>query len=268
MDANPENRPLMRKTSPASLFRGRWLIATLAVLALCALFLRLSGWQLQRLEDRRAANARLLARMEQPALVLDGRALDPESVDLRRAAVRGVFDYGQEIVLRNRTYNELPGVHVIVPLRITGAAADAAILVDRGWIPYELAGAEQRVQFQDAAGQVEVRGILRRSQVRSSSASPADPPLAAGRPRLDAWHRIDIPRIQEQVPYPLAAVFMEEEPAAAGSSRRFPRPLPEIELSEGSHLFYAIQWLSFAVILLVGYVVLWLQRNRPTASRT
>ncbi len=251
-----------------STFRGRWLIATLAVLALCALFLRLSGWQLRRLEDRRAANALLLARMEQPALMLDGRALDPETADLRRAVVRGTFDYSQEIVLRNRTYNELPGVHVIVPLRITGAAAGAAILVDRGWIPYELAGPEQRVQFQDAAGQVEVRGLLRRSQSRRSSASPADPPLEAGQSRLDAWHRVDIPRIQEQIPYPLAAVFLEEEPAAAGSSRRFPRPVPQVELSEGSHLFYAIQWASFAAILLVGYVVLWLQRSRPTASRT
>ncbi len=255
----------MRKISPVSLFRGRWLIATLAVLALCALFLRLGGWQLRRLEDRRAANALLLARMEQPALTLDGRALDAETDDLRRAVVRGTFDYSQEIVLRNRTYNELPGVHVIVPLRITGAAAGAAILVDRGWIPYELAGPEQRTQFQDAAGPVEVRGILRRSQVQSSSASPADRRPEAGQLRLDAWHRIDIPRIQEQIPYPLASVFLEEEPAATGSSRRFPRPVPEIELSEGSHLYYAIQWFSFAAILLVGYVVVWLQRSRPTA---
>ena len=263
MDADLKNRALMRQISPTSLFRGRWLIATLAVLALCALFLRLCGWQLQRLEDRRAANALLLARMEQPALTLDGGALDSETADLRQAVVRGAFDYSQEIVLRNRTYNELPGVHVIVPLRITGAAAGAAILVDCGWIPYELADPEQRLQFQDAVGQVEVRGILRRSQARSSSASPADPPLAAGQPRLDAWHRIDIPRIQEQIPYPLASVFLEEEPTAASFSRRFPRPIPEIELSEGSHLFYAIQWFSFAAILLVGYVVLWLQRSRP-----
>ena len=255
----------MRKTSPASLFRGRWLIATLAVLALCALFLRLCGWQIRRLEDRRAANALVLARLEQPALTLDGSALDNEANDLRRAVVRGTFDYSQEIVLRNRTYNELPGVHVIVPLRIAGAATGAAILVDRGWIPYELAAPEQRAQFQDATGPVEVRGILRRSQARSSSASPADLPREAGQSRLDAWHRIDIPRIQEQIPYPLVSVFLEEEPAAAGTSRRFPRPVPEIQLSEGSHLFYAIQWFAFAVILLGGYVVLWFQRSQPTS---
>ncbi len=39
------------------ILRGRWLIATLAVLAFCTLFLRLATWQLDRLADRRAANA-------------------------------------------------------------------------------------------------------------------------------------------------------------------------------------------------------------------
>lgn len=245
------------------LLRGRWLIATLAVLALCALFLRLSAWQVQRLQARRTANARLLARIEQPALILDGAALDPTAGDLRRAVVRGVFDYGQEVVLRNRSYNELPGVHVIVPLRIAGAAPGAAaILVDRGWIPYELASPELRAQFHDPLGEVEVRGILRRSQVRSSFASPADLAPGPAGPRLDAWHRVDIPRIQEQMPYPLAPLFLEEEPPAAGPSRRFPRPAPDIALSEGSHLFYAGQWLAFAGILGGGYILFWRQRAR------
>ncbi len=103
----------------------------------------------------------------------------------------------------------LPGVHVIVPLRIAGS--DAAVLVDRGWIPYEMSNPEQRKVFQDATGAVEVHGILRRSQPRRSSLSPADPPLGPERPRLDAWYRVEVPRIQEQVPYRLLPVFLEEE---------------------------------------------------------
>lgn len=239
-------------------FRGRWLIATLAVLALCALLLRLASWQLQRLADRRAANAQLLARMTQPALTLDGAALDVATADLRRATVTGIYDYDQEIVLRNRTYNEFPGVHVITPLRITGSAA--AILVDRGWIPYEDAGPGQRTRFDRPAGEVTVTGILRQSMTRSSFASPADPPLGPDRPRLDAWHRVDIPRIQEQMPYPLLPMYLEMDRGSDASS--FPRPDPDISLSEGSHLVYAIQWFAFAGIVLIGYGVVYRQRAR------
>ncbi|MGC8780653.1 MAG: SURF1 family cytochrome oxidase biogenesis protein, partial [Anaerolineae bacterium] len=105
----------------------------------------------------RAANARTLARLNEPALRLDGSALDPAAVNLRRAVVRGVFDYEQEIVLRNRTYDEAPGVHVLVPLRIAGS--NMAVLVDRGWIPFDLAGPEQRSAFHNAVGEVEVQGI-------------------------------------------------------------------------------------------------------------
>ncbi len=115
--------------------RGRWLWLTLAVIALDLLFLRLGVWQLQRLSERRVANARIVARTEQPALSLTDAPLDPAEADLRRAVVAGIYDPAHEIVLRNRTYNELPGVHVLTPLRIAGS--DAAVLVDRGWIPYE-----------------------------------------------------------------------------------------------------------------------------------
>ena len=248
-----------RKPSP---FRGRWLLATIGVALLCALFLTLGVWQLQRLGQKRAANALILARMQEPPLTLSGQTLDPEQANLRRATVRGTYDYSQEIVLRNRTLNEIPGVHVIVPLRIAGS--DAAVLVDRGWIPYEMAGPEQRKEFQQAAGEVEVRGILRRTEVRSSQVSPADPPLGPDRPRLDAWHRVDIPRIQEQIPYPLLPLYLEEDQTPGEPVRRFPRAAPEIALSEGGHLGYAVQWFAFAGILLGGYALFFHQRAQGT----
>jgi surfeit locus 1 family protein len=248
-----------QKPSP---FRGRWLLATIGVALLCALFLTLGFWQLQRLEQKRAANALILARMQEPPLTLSGQALDPEQANLRRATVRGTYDYSQEIVLRNRTLNEIPGVHVIVPLRIAGS--EAAVLVDRGWIPYEMADPAQRAQFRGAAGEVEVSGILQQSQKRPGSIAPADPPLGPDRPRLDAWHRVDIPRIQEQIPYPLLPLYLEEDQTPGEPVRRFPRAEPELALSEGSHLGYAVQWFAFAGILLGGYVLFFRQRAQRT----
>ena len=244
-------------------FSGRWLWATLAMAALFVCLLGLGFWQLDRLGQRRAANAFVLGRLQEPPLQVDGRLqepplLDPDAADLRRATVRGTYDFGQEIVLRNRTLNELPGVHVIVPLRIAGS--DSAILVDRGWIPYESAAADRRAAFDRPAGEVTVTGILHRSQVRRSLLAPPDPPLGPERPRLDAWFRLDIPRIREQTPYPLLPLFLEEEAPAGQPARRFPWPDPDLSLSEGSHLGNAVQWFAFAGILLAGYALFFRQR--------
>lgn len=255
---------MMRHVSPSP-FRGRWLPATIAVVLAVTAMLALGVWQLKRLEQRRAANALILARLNEPILRLDGSPLDPAAVNLRRAVVRGIYDYEQEIVLRNRTYGEMPGVHLLVPLRISGS--NAAVLIDRGWIPFELSGPEQRPTFHNAVGEVEVQGVLRLSQARRSRLAPADPPLGPDRPRLDAWFWVDLPRIQEQTPYALLPVFLEEETPAGATPRWLPRPDPDIRLDEGSHLLYAVQWAAFAGILLAGYAFLFHVRAQSSRDR-
>jgi surfeit locus 1 family protein len=245
-------------------FRAPWLASSVLVILGTLLMLGLGIWQLERLQQRRAANAQIMARMNQPALNLAGGTIDPATSDLRRAAVRGVFDYNQEIILRNRTYGEVPGVHQLVPLRIAGS--DAAVLIDRGWIPFEFSSPEQRATFRNASGEVEVQGILRQSQTRRSSLSPADPLLSPERPRLDAWFRVDLPRIQEQMPYRLLPLYLEEETPPGAQTRWLPRPDPDIQLDEGSHFIYAIQWFAFAAILPLGYGFLYHTRTRPASK--
>jgi len=234
---------------------------TLAVGVLAVCFIALGLWQLDRLAQHRAANARTLARLEQPPLRLDGASPDTADADLRRGIARGTYDFDHEVVLRNQVHNELPGVDLLTPLRIEGS--DTAVLVNRGWIPFEVSSREQRKTFQEETGLVEVRGILRGSQTRPSRFAPADPTPAPGQAGTDAWLRVDIARIQEQVPYRLLPVFLEQEPSPqATDRRRFPRPEPEIVLSEGSHLFFAGQWFAFSTLLVGGYFVYLRRRTR------
>jgi cytochrome oxidase assembly protein ShyY1 len=47
----------MAKRRLAFVFRGRWLWATISVALLCALFITLGSWQLQRLGQKRATDA-------------------------------------------------------------------------------------------------------------------------------------------------------------------------------------------------------------------
>jgi surfeit locus 1 family protein len=244
--------------------RGRWLVLTVLIVLMTIVFLVLGVWQLQRRSQRLAANALITARLNQAPLNVSGEVLDPDTVDLRRATVKGTFDYDQEIVLRNRTWNELPGVHVLVPLRITGS--DEAILVDRGWIPYDAAAPADRAKFHNSAGEVEVYGVLRLSQTRKGSLSPADP-LPSLAHRVDTWHRVDLPKIRQQLPYPLLDVYMEEDVRPGETARVFPKQQPDINLDEGPHLGYAIQWFAFALIAVGGYFAFYVQHTGRRPAR-
>jgi len=178
-------------------------------------------------------------------------------MEYRPVVVRGTFDPRNEVVLRNQVYNNLPGYHLLTPLRISGS--DQSVLVDRGFIPMidnkpgDLAAYAQ-------AGEVTVSGVIRLPYVPRYFGVP-DPTLAAGQTRLEGWNSVNLPLIQEQVPYPLLPVYVKAAPAegevaAARSSAAPVYPVVSAdlpELSEGSHMGYAIQWFTFAAILAVGY---------------
>lgn len=88
---------------------------------------------------------------------------------------------------------------------------------------------------------------------------PTDP--SAG--RLVVLNRVDIARIQQQVPYQLLPIYLnpadEEElglPVAVA---------PPMFDDEGPHLAYSIQWFSFTLIGIIGYFFLMrrtVQRSR------
>lgn len=212
----------------------------------------LGFWQLSRWQERRALNAVIASRIDQPPVVLNGELVDERDMEYRPVVVSGSFDFSREIVLRNRTLNSIPGVHLITPLRIEGS--ENAVLVDRGWIPYDAASPELRAAYAYPAGAVTVHGLSRMSQTRASPLAPADPPLGPGRPRLDAWFWLDIAQIQRQVPYPLLPFYVEQD--SGPDPNAIPAPGHEIDLSGGPHLGYAIQWFSFAVILVAGSIAL------------
>jgi surfeit locus 1 family protein len=66
--------------------------------------------------------------------------------------------------------------------------------------------------------------------------------------------RINLVQIEKQVGIPLLPIYIQEtpDPAFTGLPERI---MPQIDLSEGPHLSYAIQWFSFTVILLVVFIL-------------
>lgn len=235
------------------LFRGRWLLLTILVIIGVAIMLRLGIWQLDRLAERRAGNAQIQARLDMP--VVDLNAPDANLADLvyRRVRVSGSFDPAHEIVLRSQARLDQPGQHIVTPLRF--GSDGQAVLVDRGWIPYD----QSPARYPPPATAV-IEGVVQASQQRSGALSPVDPTPAPGAPPLVQWYRVDIPAIQGQVPYALLPVYVQAAPSDGETG--LPARDVALDLSEGPHLGYAIQWFAFSVILLVGYVALVRQKER------
>lgn len=248
---------------PRQLMSQRWRWLTLIVIVLALVFGRLGIWQLQRLAERRAHNAVISSRTEQPPLTITGTPINVEALEYRRVSVRGTFDFVNEIVLRTQSHNGVAGVEIVTPLRITGS--DQTVLVNRGWVPliqYDAAALQQFV----VPGEVTIEGILRKPQPRTGSIGAVDRQPTNG--RLETWFRVDVARIAEQVPYPLLPFFIEQLPVP--NAPDLPHAQPDVQLSEGSHLSYALQWFSFALITVGGYaaVVATWTRKPPAGGTT
>lgn len=245
--------------------RSRLFTALLTILIVLgvAVMVGLGFWQLDRLQQRRAANATARARLDQPPVEVTAET--GALLEFQPVRLSGEYDFENEIVLRNRSHQQSPGVRVLTPLLLDGeGTGGTAVLVDRGWIPYTAAEPAVRAAYHRPAGPVTVEGIVRPAQPRTSALQPPDPTADPAVGRLDAWFRVDIERIQEQVPYRLLPFYVE---AAPGPD---PTLLPisgyEVDLSEGPHLGYAIQWFAFAAILGIGSLVVWRQSRRPQAA--
>ncbi len=238
----------------ARLFSRRWLFTTLLVLVAAAVMARLGVWQLDRLEWRRGFNARVIAQANEPPMALDAAALDLDlySMEYRKVLVTGEYLPQDAVVLRNQVwttlYGNLLGYKLLMPLQVEGS--NTAILIDRGWVP-----SDQPLDLAQyaPAGTVTVSGQLRRAELDVSLAFNADPTLQPGQPRLEIWNYLELPRLAEQMDTALVtAAYVQVVPQGEQTEPPYANP-PELDLSEGSHFGYAVQWFTFATILLVGY---------------
>ncbi len=244
-----------------TLFSRRRLLTTLIVLLGMALLARLGIWQLDRLEQRRQQNDELRLALEAPPLQLNREALSASQGFLkdRNVTVTGEYDFDNTIVLLLQNWSGQTGVHLVTPLVVEGQ--DIAILVDRGWIPESERMADGRSRF-DLPGLVSVDGYIANTQT-SSRANDSDANGSEGAAFKREWYRIDIEAIQAQMPYELLPVFIIQSPTPGGDEN-FPfHHEREIDLSDGPHLGYAVQWFIFSSLLGLIYA---LSVNRSNAA--
>jgi surfeit locus 1 family protein len=230
------------------MFSRKWWFATLLVVAGTLVLIRLGIWQLDRLEQRRAFNAQVESARSQSVLDLNAeQPWDLVTMEWRSVQIVGEYDFENQVAVRNQYYREQYGYHLLTPLLSQGTA----VLVDRGWIPADGNSTPEDWRQYDEAGEVKVTGQLRLGQGKPALGGVADA-LPADGSKLAIWNNADLEKISNQLPYPIYAIYIQ--PSADPMDAEPPIPFqPELELTEGPHFGYALQWFTFATILFVGY---------------
>jgi len=227
----------------------RWIAAHLVALLLFILFVNLGLWQLRRLDERRIDNLVAAGRAAATPLDLElsvaAAGVNPESLADRHMFASGSFDPAGEVLIRSQVDNGRAGFHVITPFVLESGKT---VLVNRGWIPLDMGSVP--VIAAPPAGNVSISGIVGLDQARPN-APVGEAPI---------FNRVDLGAIGGGALLPVYLILEGER------SNRLPIPLPPPDFTgEANHLFYAIQWFSFALIGLVGYFLL-LRRARQTGD--
>ena len=229
----------------------RWIVGHVLIVLAVVVMVNLGFWQLRRLDERRADNATIEARARRaPASITALAGRDPRDAEFRRVTATGTFDAAHEVLVGYRSSNGLPGFDVVTPLVL---ADGRAVLVNRGFVPLELA---DRWPVRDAApptGEVTIVGLVRRGSEHGNR--PVAP--TGTTTRTPRTNEVDIDEIASTLPADqrgdLLDVQLElQEPVPEG----FPEPLPPLDLGEGPHFSYAVQWFSFSLVAIVGWAML------------
>ncbi|MGD8727483.1 MAG: SURF1 family protein [Gemmatimonadales bacterium] len=234
------------------------LVIGVVVAAVCV---RLGMWQLDRLDQRRARNAIIEARLAREPLRMDSLAPPTvpggwDSLRYRRVVVRGPFDLERQVVVMSRVHRGVPGVYVVTPLLV---AEDTAILVERGWAP----APDGRSVRLDAVGEMAAGAV--EGMLLPPSAAPDGSPIGAA-----AWplyvRELNPTQLAASYDYVILPLALRRAEGAEGLPPTM-RAVALPQLTNGPHLSYALQWFSFGAIALIGSAVLFV-RSRPGLTRS
>lgn len=227
------------------LFRPKWIGFHLLVVAAIVAMINLGFWQLRRLDERQAFNAVIEARYDEPPVGLDDLltpGADPDDIAWRPVEAAGSYLPNETILIVNRSQNGRAGYNTVVPLQLDDGRV---LLVNRGFVPLSIE-TPPAVPATDVA----VVGRLRPTQERRlgqlSDAAEGD---------LAEAQRIDIERLAPQLPGDVVPMYVDLIASDPPESPGLPEPVIAPDLSEGSHLSYAVQWFLFSIAVAVGWVL-------------
>jgi len=216
-----------------------WILAAAAV----ALFVSLGTWQARKGMAKQAMAETLRDRRVESELISAAHAA-PQGLELRRAQARGTYMADRQLLMDGQSNQHRPGYHVWTPLVL---ADDAAVLVDRGWIPQDRSG------FDGSApgGPVTVAGSWRSLpapgvRLEGTANCPAEKHF----PAVVLYPTHD--ELECLLGRPVVGGLLLMDPEAAGG---YVREWTDFGFPPQRHYGYAFQWFAMAAAVLAIFFV-------------
>lgn len=226
------------------------LLQTFVALLLIAGCLFASQWQFARGSSQSQTNKIIAENLELPTLVLDDfDNLDAVDNQWRTVKITGNFSPTKQELVRNRYYEGKFGFEVLTLFKSTGGEN---FWVDRGWVAAGPNAATPPKVTPAIEGNVEITARIRSENLsRQLQGSFFVTRVETEKPK-------SITKLQgvDAKPY-----YLDLLPSEDGKIK----PLTNIdlpELSNGPHYAYAIQWLAFAALALIGRILLFREAKR------
>ena len=176
----------------------KWIAAHLLTLLLLIAFMSAGVWQFQRHQARGDRNEIVVERSSATVLTATDLFASTESIEFRMVQLEGKWSPEDAVLIRNRSHQEMAGCHLAVPLAISDARA---VLVVVGWLHQSSCDANQ---LEPPSETVSLTGRVRLSQERGAIGARDS---SSG--ILASLARTDVARIDQQVPFSLAPVYVE-----------------------------------------------------------
>jgi surfeit locus 1 family protein len=244
-------------------FSPSWLM-TLATLCLLVLFVSLGRWQWARAEFKRDIVAEFATQSGTVAAL--GSRRSTELPRFAQVEITGRWDQERQFLLDNRTRAGRAGYDVLTPLRLDDGRW---LLVNRGWIAFE----GYRDRLPDVRSKLDATTVRDRVTLIGRLDDLPQAGLAGGRAapaKSGAWPRVtSFPTVAQLE----AALASETEPEPRLEERwlllsdadpaGYLRQWQPFATGKGpeQNWSYAIQWWSFAILLLVLYFSLNLRKR-------
>jgi cytochrome oxidase assembly protein ShyY1 len=221
----------------------RWLSYFAAAVVFAIACVALSHWQVDRLNEARAANELVERNFNGTPTPLASVLRTLTSYDARdewkQVSMSGTYLLDDQLLVRNRPLDGNPGFEVLTPLLLPDGNV---FVVDRGFVP--TGNTQDRPNSVPAPASTHVSVVVR--------LQPTEPVDGSGVPPAGEIGTIHLPTVAKLVGKPTFTraygLMVSEDPAAAVT----PMPQPEPTLDEGLHISYAIQWILFGIMGFFG----------------
>lgn len=242
------------------LLTPKWIATTLVCILVLPGFQALSVWQWHRLDARHIYNNEILSKISQPPVVLSDLLVDNSEPPIAKSnsewrviEATGTWLPQDQVLVRKKSLESDLGLWVITPLQLPDGTV---IMVNRGWTPAANSAVDSPTLAQIPSGEVEVLGRVREVRPRDGVA-PADLPLG----QVDQI----IPTEINSSGNTIGNIYLEMTASRPESRTSEIRELPAPEITEGPHRSYAVQWILFAIMTVIGWVIL--VRNEVKVQR-